>query len=268
MNIQFYKYQGAGNDFIIIDAQEVNPFARIADPGSMISFLCDRRFGIGADGLMLLSAHPKYDFEMVYYNADGKEGSMCGNGGRCMVAFANHLGIIEDETIFLAVDGIHHAKIQSQQGNRFEVSLEMKEVLEIIQMGDDLFLDTGSPHFIRFVDNIDEVDVYGLGREIRNAPPFNQQGTNVNFAQIDKDTIHIRTYERGVEDETLACGTGITAVAIAAFAKGHKQKNNLYKIKAKGGYLLVNFDASTKNTFKNIRLQGRATQVFQGSIFV
>jgi diaminopimelate epimerase len=268
MNIQFYKYQGAGNDFIIIDGQEINPFQIHPDPTSLVSFLCDRRFGIGADGLMVLVQHPEYDFQMIYFNSDGNISSFCGNGGRCIVAFAHHLRIIEAETAFLAADGIHKAAIREIKGNQYQVSLGMNNVSEVKEMGEDLFLDTGSPHLVKFVDDPEMVDVFEMGRMIRYSEPFKEKGTNVNFAAVKENQVHIRTYERGVENETLACGTGITATAIASYIRGFRPENNNFRVKAKGGDLRVRFSTQTGESFRNIILEGPATMVFQGYVYV
>lgn len=268
MNIQFYKYQGAGNDFIIIDGQEVNPLLKHPDPAGLVSHLCNRRFGIGADGLMVLVQHPEQDFQMIYYNSDGNISSFCGNGGRCIVAFAHHLRIIDNETSFLAADGLHKATISEVKGNQYQVSLGMNDVLEVKEIGEDLFLDTGSPHLVRFVEDPNLVDVFEIGRTIRYSKPFKEKGTNVNFAAVKENLVHVRTYERGVENETLACGTGITATAIASYIKGFRPENNHFRVKAKGGDLGVQFSTFKGETFQNILLEGPATLVFQGNIYV
>jgi len=257
MRIPFYKYQGTGNDFIIIDNRQL--LFRKNDT-KLIAKLCKRKFGIGADGLILLELSDLHDFTMVYYNADGCEGSMCGNGGRCIVAFAKYLNIIDNNTVFNAVDGVHKASIEKDI-----VSLKMNDVSSIQENSDELFLDTGSPHHITFVDNIEEVDVKIIGKEIRYGAPYFDQGTNVNFVeQKDKNTFKVRTYERGVEDETLSCGTGVTAVAIASH-KAKKTNTNSITLETLGGSLEVSF-AVDNNIYKNVFLKGNTTLVFKGEI--
>jgi len=256
MNLPFYKYQGTGNDFVIIDNRDLH-FKQ--DDTELIHKLCDRRFGVGADGLILLNPSDKYDFTMVYYNADGNESTMCGNGGRCLVAFAHDLGVIENTTTFDAVDGLHHASIENGL-----VNLQMIDV-EDIQINEQYaFLNTGSPHHVQLVENIGEYDVYANGKAIRNGAPYFQEGTNVNFAEaIDDTTFRVRTYERGVEDETLACGTGVTAVAIAMFEQNITQSNQI-KLLVEGGELEVSFDKK-ENSFHDVFLKGPAKFVFKGN---
>ena len=212
--IPFYKYQGAGNDFILIDQREHHYLKQ--DQEAIIQKLCDRRFGIGADGLMLLEKADGYDFRMVYFNADGREGSMCGNGGRCIVAFAHFLGLVNQACTFIAVDGPHEAIVKSPN----YIELKMQDVKHI-EVGEDHFvLDTGSPHYIQFVSDIDQVDVVNAGKAIRYNNRFAEKGINVNFVDVHTEqSLRIATYERGVEDETLACGTGVTAAAIAHHLK-------------------------------------------------
>ena len=256
--IEFFKYQGAGNDFIIIDNRD-RQFN--GDNISLIKKLCDRRFGIGGDGLMLLENHSDMDFTMRYFNADGREASMCGNGGRCIAAFAVHQGIVEtpDNFTFMAVDGEHQASY-----NDGTVNLKMIDVDTISIQPNHTFLDTGSPHHVEFVDKIEQLDVYKLGKEVRYSEHYAPDGTNVNFVQFkDLNNIKVRTYERGVEDETLACGTGVVASAISAHLK--KPEYNQFNIEVLGGNLKVTFDAENRQ-FKNIWLEGPATFVFKGSI--
>ena len=256
MEIHFYKYQGTGNDFVMIDNRD-NHFPK--DDIVLINKLCDRRFGIGADGLILLENAEDTDFKMVYFNADGNESSMCGNGGRCLVAFANKLKIIEEAATFDAIDGLHRATIKDEI-----VSLQMINVDTISAYDTHVFLNTGSPHHVEFVDNVDQLDIKTLGRKIRNGAPYFEEGTNVNFAEIlDSNTIRVRTYERGVEDETLSCGTGVTAVAIAANIEG-KIDDNTVNIKAMGGDLSISFDNEEYN-YTNVVLTGSATFVFEGT---
>lgn len=259
MNTQFYKYQGAGNDFIVIDNREL-----LIDKNDTktIKKLCDRRFGIGADGLMLLQSKQGYDFEMVYFNSDGKEGTMCGNGGRCIVAFAYFLGIIKAKTKFWAIDGEHLADVLQDD----YINLKMGDVTGVENNGEYYFLNTGSPHYVQFVTGIEELDVFNVGRSIRYNERFKEEGTNVNFVEEINNRLMVRTYERGVENETLACGTGITACAIAASYHSEKIKDE-YEIKAMGGDLKVRFK-KVDDMFKDIWLEGPAVQVFSGMVSI
>jgi diaminopimelate epimerase len=256
MTIQFFKYQGTGNDFIMIDnRQEV--FSK--NNTKLIKQLCDRRFGIGADGLILLENDKISDFKMVYYNSDGNESSMCGNGGRCIVAFAKQLNVIENETTFIAVDGEHYAKI-SVDGI---VSLQMKNVDEIKMASDYVFLNTGSPHHITLVEDVKSVPVKEIGSQIRYSDLYGKPGSNVNFVEAISDSLFaVRTYERGVEDETLSCGTGVTAAAIAMNAIG-KTTSNEISLLVEGGELKVTFKKEGKN-YTDVFLIGPATFVFKG----
>lgn len=261
MKLEFSKYQGTGNDFILID----NRNGIIApDNYSLIEQLCDRRFGIGGDGLMLLENAEGYDFRMRYYNSDGKEGSMCGNGGRCIIAFAYHLGVITKQAKFIAVDGEHLAKVDKME-NEIQVSLKMIDVLDI-ELGDDFyFLDTGSPHFVQFISNHENFDTFTEGKKIRYNSRFAEEGTNVNFVSLQGQDITVSTYERGVEDETYSCGTGVVASAISS---GFKINSNQFKIKTKGGNLEVHFNKINNNQIKDIWLIGPATYVFNGTIMI
>jgi diaminopimelate epimerase len=259
MKLHFYKYQGAGNDFIMVDNRDL--FFPKTDT-HLINKLCDRRFGIGADGLILIEPSVNEDFTMVYFNADGNEGSMCGNGGRCIVAFAKQLGVISNETTFNAVDGLHFATIENEI-----VSLKMIDVTIIEVSENHTFLNTGSPHHVQFSKNISETNVKELGAKIRYGAPYFEIGTNVNFAEkITANSFKVRTYERGVEDETLACGTGVTAVAIAAH-KTHQTDEDSIKIEVLGGNLEVSFE-KINNTYTNVFLKGPAKFVFEGSIII
>ncbi len=255
--ITFYKYQGAGNDFIIIDNRD-NSFD--GDSAQLIEKICNRRFGVGADGLMLLENHPESDFTMRYFNSDGHEASMCGNGGRCIVAFAVHIGIVTQtkNICFMAVDGEHNAAY-----NNGIVTLKMINVNTITKEGNYTFLDTGSPHHVIFVDDTETIDVYQEGKAIRYSDIY-PKGTNVNFVQFTgKNSLRVRTYERGVEDETLACGTGVVASAISANLK--KPEINDFNIAVKGGQLRV-FFIQENNQYKDIWLEGPAEFVFKGII--
>jgi len=257
MDLEFYKYQGAGNDFIII-----NNSSNIFDKKNTqyIKQLCNRRFGIGADGLITLEKSVKYDFKMHYFNADGKESTMCGNGGRCIVAFAKKLKIIKNKTIFEAIDGIHHAEIIDNL-----INLQMIDVDFIVENKDFVFLNTGSPHHVSFQKEIDNLNVKEEGSKIRYGKPYGKEGTNVNFVeQIAENIFKVRTYERGVEDETLACGTGVTAVAIAAF-QANKTKSNPIYLKTLGDMLEVSFE-NNDNKYHHVFLKGPATFVFKGLI--
>lgn len=258
MKIKFDKYQGAGNDFILLDNRE-NSYDGITT--KQIAKMCDRHFGIGADGLMTLNKKEGFDFEMVYFNADGKEGSMCGNGGRCMVQFASVHGIKKNEYSFSAIDGVHLAEIDLDK----EISLKMGDVKDIQFSLDHYVLDTGSPHYVKFVSDIKNFDVVTEGRKIRNSKEYAAKGINVNFVEnISEDQIYVRTYERGVEDETLSCGTGITASALIA---AHNENGfNRVEVRTKGGDLSVEFEKIGETEFKNIWLSGPATFVFCGEI--
>jgi diaminopimelate epimerase len=254
----FYKYQGTGNDFVMIDNRKLE-FPK--NNTSLIARLCDRRFGIGADGLILLENDNSTDFRMVYFNSDGNESTMCGNGGRCLVAFAKQLGIIQNKTIFEAIDGLHTAMIDENN----IVNLQMKDVQDVKSGTDHTFLNTGSPHHVEMVEDLKNIDVQGLGSKIRYSGWYGKEGSNVNFVtQIDETTFAIRTYERGVEAETLSCGTGATAVAIAMFREGKTTANQI-KILVEGGELEVSFDEK-QGGFHDVFLKGPATFVFEGQI--
>ncbi len=263
MKIRFFKFHGNGNDFIIIDNQKGD----VVLTENQIQNLCHRRFGIGADGLMFLNKSDNYDFTMVYFNSDGKIGSMCGNGGRCIAAFASLSGIVNDELIFDAVDGIHHAKIISRhpEKNNWHVRLSMMNVTDVEKNPGYYFLDTGSPHYVEFVDSLAELDVVTEGRKTRYSEKFVPGGTNVNFVEKDTNRIFVRTYERGVEDETLSCGTGVTASAIAYYLESGVNPVNVHTI---GGDFTVSFitNKTSPHSFENIWLQGPAQLVYSGEI--
>ena len=253
MIIEFYKYQGTGNDFIMIDDRE-NKFDIVDD--ALITALCERRMGIGADGLILLREHDTLDFEMIYFNSDGNQSSMCGNGGRCIIAFAHMLEMIDAETTFMAIDGEHKGEIMADG-----ISLKMQDVTKIEGVGDGLVLDTGSPHYIEMVDDLDNLDVNKQGRKIRNSAPFKKEGINVNFV-LDAAELQVRSYERGVEAETLSCGTGVVATAIAMHYANCIEEN-LISVNTKGGELTVSFE-EFNGTYRNIWLSGEASMVYVG----
>ena len=259
MKIEFHKYQGAGNDFVMVDNRD-NNFP--VENGALIKKICDRRFGVGADGLILLQKHTNFDFEMVYFNADGNEGSMCGNGGRCVAAFADSLAIIKNRTSFLAIDGNHEAVINDKI-----ISLKMADVNGIEKIGKDYFLNTGSPHFVRFVKDIENQDVVKEGKKIRYNKRFEKEGTNVNFVEAKKDGLHVRTYERGVEAETLSCGTGVTAVALIAAFIHINPKAKQFPMVTTGGKLKVSFLQKSPTEYTDIWLHGPAAFVYRGFYF-
>ncbi|NGF55995.1 diaminopimelate epimerase [Parapedobacter sp. SGR-10] len=255
--IKFYKYQGAGNDFILIDNRKGDFDRKNED---LVHRLCDRRFGIGADGVMLLQDAENYDFEMVYYNADGREGSMCGNGGRCIVAFARDLGITHEKTDFLAVDGKHQASIHGDQ-----VNLGMIDVEQVDKDGEAFVLNTGSPHYITLVEDLARYAVYEKGKAIRNNERYREKGINVNFVEKEGEGYFVRTFERGVEDETLACGTGATAAAMAMAIHENREGSIEMPIRVLGGQLTISF-LKEGNRFSQVYLKGPAQFVFEGEI--
>ena len=258
--MQFHKYQGTGNDFVMIDDRN-NKFDLLDT--SLVKRLCDRRFGIGADGLILLRLCPEAHFQMIYFNSDGNLSSMCGNGGRCIARFAQHLGIIGSHCTFIAIDGMHHASLDN-----FEVTLKMNDV-EIVEKNKEFyFLNTGSPHVVKYVEDVNATDVVEEGRKIRNNSRFLIEGTNVNFVSVENNILKIRTYERGVEDETLSCGTGITAAAIAhAIHSKNIAGSFTTSLVSRGGNLKVSFDFDGKNSFTNIHLIGAAEKSFEGEVY-
>jgi len=258
MTIPFNKYHGTGNDFVIIDNRDnkFNP-----DNSSLINRLCNRRFGIGADGLILISSHNDFDFEMKYFNSDGNESSMCGNGGRCAASFATKYKIAGTSQRFLTYDGIHEAIITDSV-----IRLKMNDIDEIKTPGSDYFINTGSPHLVRFTQNVRNLNVFDEGRKLRNAKQYEPGGTNVNFVEVGPDSIFVRTYERGVEDETLSCGTGVTASAIAAVMEGHFD-NNAVNVKTLGGDLSVEFRIENRR-ITNVWLCGPAAFVFEGIVSI
>lgn len=257
INIKFYKYQGTGNDFVVIDDRQLQ-FPQ--NDAKLIAKLCDRRFGIGADGLILLHEDTDTDFRMVYYNADGNQSTMCGNGGRCIVAFAKYLGLIDNHTTFMAIDGLHHAEIEGDV-----VKLQMQDVAKVDDFDNHLFLDTGSPHHVEMKTDLASIDIKEDGAKIRYGAPYFEEGSNVNFvSQTGEDQFSVRTYERGVEDETLSCGTGVTAVAIGMYESGRTKAKTIF-LETLGGQLQVAFEPNGTG-YKNIFLQGPAMMVYKGEI--
>ena len=256
MTVEFYKYHGTGNDFVLIDNRSL-----FFDKNNteLISKICSRHFGVGADGLILLENDNLYDFKMIYFNSDGKQTSMCGNGGRCIISFAKKLNIIDDKANFMAIDGIHEGII-----NNNLIKIKMNTVSEIQNINTGFLLDTGSPHFVKFCDSIDNINVFEFGRELRNNKEISEDGVNINFTEvIDNSSIKVRTYERGVENETLSCGTGVIASALSAYKKGLVDTNRI-KINTLGGELFVSFEFD--NIYKNIWLEGPAIEVYKGQI--
>jgi diaminopimelate epimerase len=260
MQVSFYKYQGTGNDFVILDNRD-GRYNELTT--AQVKLLCQRRFGIGADGLMLLNSHADFDFEMKYYNADGGESTMCGNGGRCLVKFAYDMGIIKTTYTFLAIDGPHEASVDLDG----KVSLKMVDVADMQEQNGHFILNTGSPHYVTFTDDVMREDVFKKGRDIRNSAQFASEGINVNFVEQTPDSyrIKVRTYERGVEDETFSCGTGVTAAALVCY---HNDNGfNRVEIDTLGGRLSVDYDR-VGTGFKNIWLIGPAQKVFEGTIIL
>ena len=256
MNLTFYKYQGTGNDFVMID-NRANIFPK--ENVTIISKLCDRHFGIGADGVILIENDIETDFKMIYFNADGSQ-TFCGNGARCAIDFAKYLNIIDTKTTFTAVDGEHYAEIENNT-----VSLKMIDVNDLLINGKSIFVYTGTQHHVELVDDLDNFPVFEKGKEIRYS--YKDPGSNVNFVQkINSDTFRVRTYEKGVEDETLACGTGVTAVAIAMHAT-KKTNSSTINLPVEGGKLEVSF-TENNGIYTNVFLKGPATFVFQGTITI
>lgn len=259
MKIHFYKYQATGNDFVMID----NRSGELSLSIEQIQKICDRKFGVGADGLILIEKDPTLDFNLVYYNQDGSQ-SLCGNGSRAAMSFASYLKIVNGQAAFNAYDGRHDATLAADG----TVRLKMNDTREIVRHGEDVWIDTGAPHLMRFVKDIKSFPVFEEGRKIRYSESFKPQGTNANFVELLPDnTIFVRTYERGVENETLSCGTGVTAAALAASTKGYTSP---VKIKTLGGELAVEFktgqSAASPEAFQEIFLVGPAKMVFQGDL--
>ncbi len=258
MNIDFCKYQGTGNDFVMINSFKNDSFTIDSKD---IATICHRRFGVGADGLILLERSAQYDFKMKYYNADGYEGSMCGNGGRCAFQYAKELGLIDSGAVFEAIDGKHEAYFVDKN----LINLKMQDINKVKKTPLGLFIDTGSPHVLIPTENIENKDAYNEGKKIRYDNYFAPHGTNVNFYEVKNDAIHLKTYERGVENVTWACGTGSIAVAVGAFVEGLINYSSSIRIVSKGGVLQVSFEHKN-NTYNNVWLSGPAQKVFSGSI--
>ncbi len=261
MNIPFSKYQGTGNDFILIDNRN-NSFTDLSQ--KEIERICDRHFSIGADGLMMLNLKEGFDFEMKYYNADGNPGSMCGNGGRCIVRFAYDLGIHKESYHFIASDGEHEAELDSISNI---INLKMRDVSGYKEVDGHYIVDTGSPHYVHFVPDVGKINVVKEGSAIRNSSTFIKEGINVNFVeQKAEDELYVRTYERGVEDETFSCGTGVTASALVCHHNeiGYNEVN----VQTKGGNLIVKYDRNYQNAYTNIWLCGAAEKAFDGKVEV
>jgi len=258
MKVSFYKYQGTGNDFVILENRD-NQYDNLTT--AQVKHICNRRFGVGADGLMLLGKDDQLDFKMVYFNADGNESSMCGNGGRCLVKFASHQGMFKITYRFMAVDGMHEADIDMHG----IVRLKMQDVNQVEYHSGYAILNTGSPHFVKFANNVEDIDVVETGREIRYSKHFEKEGINVNFVETtDADGIYVRTYERGVEDETMSCGTGVTA---SALVNAHNENGfNRVEVKTPGGRLSVEYNKIDDEHFDNIWLCGPAELVYKGEI--
>jgi len=260
LEIPFYKFHGTGNDFILVDDRE----KKFSENKEVIEHLCDRHFGIGADGLILLQEEKGYDFRMVYFNSDGRESTMCGNGGRCTIAFADFLSLVGPEVRFVAVDGEHYGLILGKGPGKWQVRLRMADVTGYRTFGDDLFIDTGSPHLVRFSEGVKEMDVFHLGRKVRYSTDFSPGGTNADFAENTPEGLFVRSYERGVENETLSCGTGVTASVLA-----HAIRNGLDRgtvvVDTLGGRLGVTFERE-QDRFTGIWLEGPAVMSFRGKI--
>ncbi|HNS16734.1 MAG TPA: diaminopimelate epimerase [Bacteroidales bacterium] len=262
MKITFFKYQGTGNDFIMID----NRSGFFPLSGHIVRSLCDRKFGIGADGLILMNRSGRYDFKMIYHNSNGDESTMCGNGGRCLAAFARRTGSPGLSFTFEAIDGLHHALIVDENSHSSVVRLKMKDVVFPEIMNVNSIIDSGSPHVIKQVKNLKDLDIRKLGREIRFSDPFREQGVNVNFIETTHNRNYIRTYERGVEDETLSCGTGTVASALLLASQAPESVDPI-QFQTLGGELTVHFKRS-KNLFHDVWLEGPASFVFQGEIII
>lgn len=258
--IEFFKFHGAGNDFIIIDNQKL----KLEFDAGLVRHLCNRHLGIGADGLIRIEQTEDADFRMIYHNSDGNEGSMCGNGGRSAAAFACKAGITGNHSHFIAFDGMHEAWVEEKTGGLFDVRLTMADVEDFETINRDLLINTGSPHYIRKVDDVNAVDVLAEGKGIRFNKQIAQNGVNVNFVQAEGALLRVRTYERGVEAETLSCGTGVTASAIANCLWSGTEMSEIHTL---GGVLTVTLKKA-ENRFTNIILSGPVQMVFKGVIVI
>ncbi len=255
--LSFFKYQGTGNDFVIIDNRQ-SVFD--ASNTALITRLCDRKFGIGSDGLILLKAHAEYDFEMIYFNADATRAG-CGNGARCAVHLANHLGIIENEAYFVMEAQAYQAQVKDDR-----VRIRMGDVTAVQSFPEGYLLHTGTRHFVRLIENLSDYDVVGEGKRLRYDPRFQPEGVNVNFVEVKNDEVHMRIYEKGVENETLSSGTGATAVALAlAHAQ---QRPSPVAVHTRGGFLEISFMPMDSGSFTQVYMAGPAQMVFQGTVFV
>ncbi len=267
--MNFHKYQGTGNDFIMVDNRSGAFYFKGEERDRVIENLCNRHFGIGADGLILLEASPEYAFKMVYFNADGREGSFCGNGSRCAVAFANQIKAISSNSLhFIAFDGAHQAEVIKAHQGSHDIRVHLNDTAQPEYLSSGMyFINTGSPHLVIYDDNISQIDVPAVGHQIRNSPKWKEKGVNVNFVEIiDEQTIAVRTYERGVERETMSCGTGVTATALTTGVFKKNNVQNVFIVQTNGGPLMVSFSAPDSGPFTNIRLRGAADYVFSGNI--
>jgi diaminopimelate epimerase len=271
MALTFYKFHGAGNDFILFDNRAGLFSLACNDTQNFIRQMCNRHLGIGADGVILLEDSVDAAFAMKFFNSDGNPGSFCGNGGRCLVAFAHLLNLFEGKAVFQASDGYHEAVINHYNGNQWDISLGMKDVNDFEGVGNEFSLNTGSPHLVLFSESVSDKDVVGEGSKIRYSERFAPGGINVNFAEIlANQHIRMRTYERGVENETMACGTGATAVAVAAWKSRVRNTQNSYLISANGGDLRVTFEPpiGKSGVFSNVWLSGPVQLVFKGDLSI
>lgn len=261
MKIPFYKYHGTGNDFILVNGLKHPAIADISN--QQVASICERHFGIGADGFIILAKDANDGYQMIYYNSDGNKSTMCGNGGRCLAKFAFDLGLFEHDFLFQAIDGIHRARIYEDG----QVELHMIDVDGFKKLNDNSYeIQTGSPHFVQFLDELDTKDIIPFGREVRYSEQYKTNGINVNLACLLGDVLHVRTYERGVEDETLSCGTGVTAAAICA-TDFYKLAVDKINISSKGGDLSISFK-KRDSLFTNVLLTGPATFVYTGEIII
>jgi diaminopimelate epimerase len=259
LNINFYKYQGTGNDFVIIDNRSLNHVFSNEE----VRQICNRKFGIGSDGLILIQDHPTLDFEMIFFNPDASQ-SFCGNGSRCAVLFAKHLGLFNQRTIFESTDGEHSAELMQDNW----VSLKMHDVPNFEWIGSDLFLDTGSPHYVTAKTYEQGFDIVEHAHKIRYNQRFAEIGVNVNYIKRDDEVLKVRTYERGVENETLSCGTGVTAAALASHLFDDKDSGSFeQEVLSEGGNLRVAYQAGTGG-FTDIYLKGPAAMVYKGTISI